>query len=111
MGWFHLKRLEMMRKALPKITMWQATIKRNKAQWRVSAALEGWRREVTGDPLLLLGWLVEFCFLAVLPYVVSYLRFRSWVKARGIVVFAGRHRKVVHRERQCLTGRHWMLTL
>merc|ERR1719359_157181 len=45
-GWFHLKRLEMMRKALPKITMWQATIKRNKAQWRISAALEGWRREV-----------------------------------------------------------------
>merc|ERR1719387_2228423 len=44
-GNFHLKRVEMMRKAIPKIKMWQAIIRRNKAQVMLSSNIDAWRRE------------------------------------------------------------------
>merc|ERR1719327_1257823 len=44
-GNFHLKRVEMMRKAVPKIKMWQAIIRRNKAQVMLRSNIDAWRRE------------------------------------------------------------------
>merc|ERR1719261_4424 len=44
-GNFHLKRVEVMRKAVPKIKLWQSMIRRNKAQVMLSSNIEAWRRE------------------------------------------------------------------